>query len=235
MSSILSRFKAIFQAQANAVADQMEDPGASLDYSLTKLEGNRRQLSRDLIEVSAAKQRLENQRDEVAAAVDKYEKQARASVEAGRDDLARTALERKHEAEVRQAELEANIAHLERQVENLKQTQANLDRKITLFRSKKEELKSIYDSSQAQLRVREALSGISEDLADVGNTIQRAEARIQEMQSRADAIDALVAEGVLTDVLEPDTDDIDRELARIGRSQAVDEELARLKSEVEDA
>jgi len=235
MSSILARFKAIFQARANAVADQLEDPSASLDFSLTKLEENRRQLSRSLIEVSAAKRRLENQRDQMAAAVKKHEQQARAAVEAGRDDLARTALERKHEAEARRAELEANIASLERQAENLKQTQINLDRKITLFRSKKEELKSVYDSSQAQLRVREALAGISEDLADVGNTIQRAEARIQELQSRAEAIDALVAEGVLTDVLEPDVDDIERELARIGRRHAVDEELARLKAEVQHA
>lgn len=235
MSSILARFKAIFQAQANAVADQLEDPKASLDFSLTKLEENRRQLSRSLIEVSAAKRRLENQRDELARAVEKYEKQARAAVEAGRDDLARTALERKHEAEARRVELEANIASLERQVEHLKRTQINLDRKIALFRSRKEELKSLYDSSQAQLRVREALAGISEDLADVGNTIQRAEARIQELQSRAEAIDALIAEGVLTDVLEPEVDEIDRELTRIGRRHAVDEELARLKAEVEHA
>ncbi len=40
----------------------------------------------------------------------------------------------------------------------------------------------------------------------------------------------LVAEGVLQDVLEPETDDIERELARIGRNQAVEEELARLKA-----
>lgn len=230
--SILSRFTAIFQARANAVADQMEDPKASLDYSLTKLEENRRQLSRSLVEVSAAQQRLENQRDQMAAAAEKYSEQARASVEAGRDDLARTALQRKQEAEARQAELEINIANLEQQVTNLKQSQINLDRKITLFRSKKEELKAIYDSSQAQVRVQESLSGISEDLADVGNTIQRAEARIQEMQARADAIDGLVAEGVLTDVLDPETDEIDRELARVGRSQAVETELARLKEQV---
>ena len=116
MSSILSRFKAIFQTRANAIADQMEDPKASLDYSLTKLEENRRQMSRSLIDVSAAKRRLENQCDQMAAAATKYGEQARASVEAERDDLARIALERKQEAEARQAELEANIANLERQV-----------------------------------------------------------------------------------------------------------------------
>jgi phage shock protein A len=230
---LLSRFRAIFQAKANQVVDQMEDPKASLDYSLVKLEESRRQISRSLVEVSAAKTRLEQQRDGLAAAAQKYADQAKAAVEAGRDNLARTALERKQEAQARQAELETNVANLERQAETLKQSQANLERKIALFRSKKEELKAIYDSSKAQLRVQEAVSGVSEDLADVGNTIQRAETRIREMQSRADAIESLVAEGVLSDALAPEADDIDRELARIGRGQAVEEELARLKTEAQ--
>lgn len=230
--SILSRFKAIFQAQANAVADQIEDPKASLDLSLSKLEENRRQLARSLVEVSAAKKRLENQRDQLAAAAARYEEQAQASLQAGRDDMARIVVERKQAAEARQAEVARNVVNLEQQVNTLKQSQSNLDRKIDLFRSKREELKAIYDSSQAQLRVQEAVSGVSEDLADVGNTIQRAEARIQEMQSRASAIDSLVAEGVLADVLEPGVGEIDRELARLGRSQAVEAELARMKREV---
>lgn len=229
MSSLLSRFKAIFQAQANTVADRMEDPAASLDYSLTKLEENRRQITRSLIDVRAARQRLQNQREQMAAAVTKYGEQAQAAVAAGRDDLGRLALQRKQEAEARRKELETNVASLERQVDHLVSSQRTLEHKIESFRSRKEELKSLYASSQAQVQVRGALSGVSEDLADVGNTIQRAEARIQEMQSRADAIDELVAEGVLSDVLEPDVDDLDRELARIGREQAVEAELARLK------
>lgn len=229
--SIVTRFKEIFQARANAAADQLEDPKASLDYSLTKLEENRRQLSRGLIEVSAAKRRLEDQRHQLAAATEKYTEQAKAAVTSDRDDLARIALQRKQETEARQAELESNISSLEFQEKSLKESQVNLDRKIVLFRSRKEELKAIHDSAQAQLRVREALSGVSDDLSDVGNTIRRAESRIREMQSRADAIDNLVAEGVLQDVLEPETDDIDRQLAQIGRTQAIEEELARLKVE----
>lgn len=228
--SIIARFKAIFEAKANAAADSIEDPKASLDYSLRKLEDARRDLSRGLIEVSAAKRRLQSQREQLAAAAARYQQQAQAAVEADRDDLARLALERKQEAEARLVDLDTNIASLERQETTLKENQIKLERKINLFRSKKEELKAIHDSAQAQLRVQESLSGISTDLADVGNTIQRTEARILEMQSRADAIDALVAEGALQDVLEPGTDDIERELARIGRTQAVETELARLKA-----
>jgi phage shock protein A len=112
----------------------------------------------------------------------------------------------------------------------LKQSQASLEHKIDYFRSKKEELKAIYDSSRAQLQIREALSGVSNDLADVGNTIRRAEARIHEMQSRSEAIEGLVNEGILIDVLQPEVDDIDRQLFLVDRKQAVEDELARLKS-----
>jgi phage shock protein A len=231
MSNIIARFKAIFEAKANAAADNIEDPKASLDYSLRKLEDARRDLSQGLIEVSAAKRRLQAQRDQMAAAADKYQQQAAAAVEADRDDLARLALERKQESEARMTELDANIVSLERQEAALKENQIKLDQKIKSFRNRKEELKAVHDSARAQLKVQESLSGISQDLADVGNTIQRTEQRILEMQSRADAIDALVDEGVLQDVLEPETDDIERELSRLGRNQAVEEELARLKAD----
>jgi phage shock protein A len=229
---LLARFKAIFQAQTNKVLEGLEDPKASLDYSLTRLQENLRQVSQSLVEVAAARRALEVQRDQLVAAVAKYEDQAKTALGSGREDLARLALERKQAALAGQAELEANTADLERQVQSLKTTQASLRTKIELFRSKKEELKAIYDSSQAQLRVREALSGISEELADVGNTMRRAEERIRQMQARAEAIDELVAAGAIEDVLEPEADGIERELGRLGRAEAVEAELARLKAEV---
>ncbi len=40
---LLSRFRAIFQAKANQVADQMEDPKANLDYCLVKWEADIRE------------------------------------------------------------------------------------------------------------------------------------------------------------------------------------------------
>ena len=86
--------------------------------------------------------------------------------------------------------LNSNIASLDSQVESLKTSQANMRQKIELFQARKEELKALYDSSRAQLQVKEAASGISKDLADVGHAIQRAETRIQAMQARVEAIEA---------------------------------------------
>jgi phage shock protein A len=228
--SIFTRVKGVFESRANQIVDAFDDPKASLDYSLERLEDNRTQIGRSLVEVGAAKNRLELQRSQIGAAIDKYQEQAQSAVKANREDLARIALERKQDALARQAELEKNIASLNTQEDNLKQSELSLTNKLTLFNAKNEEMKAMYDSSRAQLKMRESMSGISVDLADVGNTIQRAEARIREMQSRSDAIQKLIAEGVFSDVLEPGVDDVDRELSKLDRKQAIEDELARLKA-----
>jgi len=231
MTGIVSKFKAIFKARAYDAAARLEDPHSSLDYSLARLEENRRELNRSLVVVIAARHRLQSQRNRLLESIEKYNQQAGASLNAGRDDLAVRVLAQQQEAASQLAGLETNIASIEDQVESLKQSHAALDRRIALFQSKKEELKALFDSSQAQLRVRESLTGISMDLADVGDTIRRIEERIQMMRSRADAINYLVVEGLLPDALGPGNEDIDRQLRQIDMNNAVEEELARLKSE----
>ena len=77
--------------------------------------------------------------------------------------------------------------------------------KIELFQAKKEELKALYDSSRAQLQVKEAATGISKDLSDAGHAIERAETRINAMQSRVEAINNLIATGALETVREGET------------------------------
>lgn len=230
--SFIAQLKAIFGAKANQALDQIEDPRASLDYSLTRLQASLRQISDSLVEVSTARHTLEAQRSQAQKAIDQAEEQARQSVQLGREDLATRALERKAAAQERLNSLNDNIASLNAQVESLKTSQANMRQKIELFQAKKEELKALYNSSRAQLQVKEAASGISKDLADVGHAIQRAETRIRAMQARVEAIDNLVATGALDDALSPEGDDIDRELARLTRSAAIENDLQRLKAEV---
>lgn len=230
--SFIARLKAIFGSKANQALGQIENPRASLDYSLTRLQASLRHISDSLVEVSTARHTLEAQRGQAQKSVDQAEEQAHQAVQLDREDLATRALERKATAQERLDSLNDNIASLDTQVESLKTSQANMRQKIELFQARKEELKALYDSSRAQLQVKEATSGISKDLADVGHAIKRAETRIQAMQARVEAIDNLVATGALDDALAPEGDDIDRELARLTRAAAVENDLQRLKAEV---
>lgn len=230
--SFFERLRTLFGAKVNQALDGIEDPRAELDYSLTRLQAQLRQISDSLVEVSTAHRNLEAQRNQVQKTIDKTEEQARQAVRVEREDLAARALERKEAAQDHLERLNESIASLDAQVDSLKVSQANLRQKIEIFQARKEELKALYDSSRAQLKVKEAASGISKDLSDAAHAIQRAETRIQGMQSRVDAIDDLISTGALEDVLAPEGDDIDRELAALTRDAAVESELERLKAEV---
>ena len=232
---LLSRISRIFRAEANEALDKMEDPRRALDYGLVELEENLQKVLRSVLDVAANKRKLEMQHERLNENIAKYERQAREALAIDREDMARIALERKQESVARRDELENSISSVDKQLQSLERSQANLRTHIDDFRSRKEELAAVYDAARAQLQVRETLTGVSQDITDVGSAIRRAEERIIETQARVEALDDLVAIGAVEDILSAGKDDIDRELERIGRSAAVDAELKRLKGKADGA
>jgi phage shock protein A len=79
------------------------------------------------------------------------------------------------------------------------------------------------------VRIGEAVHGLSEEMADVGLTIQRVEDKTEKLRARSLAIDELAASGVLTDLTRPGEDRLGQELRQISASQNVEAELAALK------
>ena len=71
-------------------------------------------------------------------------------------------------------------------------------------------------------------------MADVGLAMQRALDKTENMKARADAVQELEAAGTFDDVtaLGSGEDDIDRQLKQLSSQPAVDEDLAKLKSEL---
>jgi phage shock protein A len=75
------------------------------------------------------------------------------------------------------------------------------------------------------------MSGIGEEMGDVGLAIQRAEDKTAQMQARGQAIDELIASGALDDASQLNAgDDISRELDALSSTSDVEAELARLKA-----
>jgi phage shock protein A len=102
---------------------------------------------------------------------------------------------------------------------------------VDAFRTRKETIKATYTAAEAQTRINEAFSGISEEMGDVGMAIQRAEDKTAQMQARAGAIDELMASGALDDV-GGRRDDIQSELDLMSANSDVERELAMLKGEL---
>jgi len=103
---------------------------------------------------------------------------------------------------------------------------------VEAFRTQKETIKATYTAAEAQTRIGEAVSGISEEMGDVGMAVQRAQDKTAQMQARAGAIDELMASGALDDVTGTGRDDIQAELDQMRGGQDVELELERLKGEI---
>lgn len=226
---MFSRMSTIVKSKMNRLLDSAEDPRETLDYSYEKQLEMLQNVKRGVVEMVTAKRRIQQQADRVQENIARLDRQARQAVEAGRDDLARLALERKQTSLTELEGLDEQIAGMEREQEKLTQAEQRLQVKVDAFRHQKEIIKAQYTAAQAQVRIGAALGGISEEMGDVSLAVQRAENKTDQMRAKAGAIDELVESGVLDDITGP-RDDIDRELAQISASSNVEAELAALKN-----
>jgi phage shock protein A len=229
---VMKRVSTIFRAKANKQLDRLEDPRETLDYSYqTQLELLQK-VRRGVADVATSRKRVELQMNQLQQTGDKLDRQARDSLAAGREDLAREALSRKSGVQGQLTDLQSQYASLQGEEEKLTAASQRLQAKVDAFRVRKETIKATYTAAEATTRINEVFTGISEEMSDVGLAVQRAEDKTEQMKARAGAIDELMASGALTDAIGPPPDDIQAELDRMGSPQGVDAELERMKAEL---
>ena len=231
MPGLMSRASTIVKAKFSKLLDRAEDPGETLDYSYEQQLQLLQNVKRGVADVVTAKKRLQMQTEQLEQSVVKLETQARQALGAGREDLARQALERKSAVQQQLQGLDQQVQGLEAQQEKLVASEKQLQAKIEAFRSQKEVIKAQYSAAEAQVKVGEAATGIGRGMEDTGLAIQRAKDKTEELQARASAIDELTAAGALDDLTD-DRTQLDRELAQISSTSQVEDELAKLKAEV---
>jgi phage shock protein A len=228
---LMKRLSTVFHAKANKVLDRAEDPRETLDLSYQKQLELLTKVRRGVADVATSRKRLELQAAQLQQAAAKLEGQARQAMSAGREDLARDALTRRSAIGTQLAQLETQHVQLDAEEKKLVDASRRLEAKVEAFRSQKETIKATYTAAEAQAKIGEAFSGISEEMGDVGLAVQRAEEKTLALQSRAGAIDELMASGALDDVTRS-SDPIQAELDRMSAGSGVDAELARLRAEL---
>jgi phage shock protein A len=224
------RFTLIFQSKANKALDRAEDPRETLDYSYQKQVDLLAKVRRGVADVATSRKRVELQINQLEQQSTKLTDQAQKAITMDREDLAREALTRKSGLSTQIGDLKTQLTQLQAEEEKLILAQQRLQAKVEAFRTRKETIKATYTAAEAQTRINEAMSGIGDELGDVGAAIQRAEDKTAQMQARAGAIDELIASGALEDVSAVGGgDDISRELDAMSSQADVEAELAALK------
>jgi phage shock protein A len=225
------RFSTVVSARANRVIDKLEDPRETLDYAYQRQAEMLQKVKRGLLDVATGRKRLEMQGEQLQAKAAKLHEQAKRAMELGREDLAREALRRRAAIEPELESLKAQHAAISADETKLTEASRRLAAHLEALRTRKETIKAGYTAAEAQTRVGEALSGISDEMSDIGAAVQRAEDKATTLQARAGAIDDLLASGALDDA-SISRDTLDAEFGRAVTASSVEAELARLKAEL---
>src|SRR3990170_3247725 len=230
MSGIFQRISLIFRAKTDKALEKMGAPRQTIDYSYQRQLELLQKVRRGVADVATSRKRIELQANGLTTQADKLTQQAQKALEVGREDLAREALSRRSGLQQQMTDLQAQHAQLQGEEEKLTRASQRLQAKVDAFRTKKEPLKPSYPAAEAQPRINEAFTGISEEMGDVGLAIQLAEDKTQQMQARAGAIDELLASGALDDPTGTAKDDITLELEQLASTSDVENELARMRA-----
>ena len=225
-----TRIRMLFATKASSALDRAEDPREVLDYAYSQQQQLLVSLRRGLVDVATSKQQLEQQAQRLLDSIPKLDDQARRALGAGREDLARVALERKRTATTEAESLTKQIAEVSADKDRLSAQERALQVRIEQFRTHRDVVSARYSAAEAEVRVKESLAGVSGELAELGMAVGRAEEKADRLQARARAIDSLVDIGSLPSA--GGGDYVETELLRITQGSEIDGELARIKAEL---
>ncbi|PXV63227.1 phage shock protein A (PspA) family protein [Halanaerobium congolense] len=226
---IFKRMKKVFEAKMSKFVDEVEDPEELLDISLQEMKEHLQQVQKSLLELTTIKKGLEKDLDDVKDKVELAQEQAQTAMDIEKEELARAALEKKADLNDKKTILKTKIEKIENKIEVIKSNKKTLAEQIKKLETKREELTFINKSADAQLEVKEIITGASSDITDLNEQIKRAEEKIQKKEAKLSAIDELVANGELINDFNSE-DDIEKSLNQIERDSKIEEELANLRS-----
>ena len=230
--SVFKRMSDVMQEKLNHVLAGAENPAEALDLSYEKQVEALQQVRRSVADVLTSEKRLELQAAQLRQNEAKLQEQARTALQQGREDLARLALQRSQEAYAQLDGLPSQVEQLKAQEQKLELTAQKLQAKVEAFRTQKETLKAEYTAASASTKVGEAVTGLSEEMADTSMMIDRAREKTTQMQARAAAIDQLVDSGTLDQIGADSSADIDRQLQAASSDVAVAKQLESMKRQL---
>jgi phage shock protein A len=221
---IFQKLSLLLRSNINDAIARAENPEKVLNQLIADM---REQLSKAKQEVAVAiadEQKLRTQVEEEARQSREWEKRAMLAVKEGRDDLAKQALVRQQEHAERAQSLDDTWRRQAEETEKVKASLRELNDKIEEAKRKKNLLVAKQKRAQAQRRIHETMSGLSDRSAF--DAFERVAEKIEDSERKALAA-SQVTEALSGDTLETQFkqletgDDMDRRLAELKRQMGL--------------
>ena len=214
---VFSRMTDILKSNINEALDRAEDPEKMIRQMVREMEEAVGKATASVGTAVANQKRLERQYKEKEDQVNEWQGKAERAVEAGQDDLARRALERK--GVLLQATRELEPAHKESKqaADQLRLQLRELKTKLEEARTRQGTLVARHRAAEARKRLAQSISGLG---SDAFSSFERFEQKIESSEAEAEAHSEITG----------DIENIEREMRQLEQGKEVEDELASLKA-----
>ncbi len=222
---IFQKFSTVLKSNINDLIARAENPEKMLNQIILDMRDQLSKAKREVAAAIADERKLRAQLDDEIKQTRDWEHRAMLAVKEGRDDLAKQALIRQQEHAQRASSLEQTWTSQAEETEKLKGSLRQLNDKIEEAKRKRNLLIAKQKRAQAQRRIHETMSGLSDTSAF--EAFNRMAEKIEESERRS------VAQAEVTEALVGDT--LEQEFVRLesGSSDAgVEDRLLALKQEM---
>ncbi|HEX6178862.1 MAG TPA: PspA/IM30 family protein [Thermoanaerobaculia bacterium] len=222
---LFDRLSQLLRSNINDLISRAEDPEKMLNQILVDMRGQLVKAKQQVASAIADEKRLRDQTDAEYRNAEEWERRAMLAVQENRDDLAKQALVRQSEHFQHAQQLEQTWQAHRLETEKLKNSLRDLNDKIEEAKRKKNLLVARQRRAQAQKRITETMSSLSEKSAF--EAFARMEERIENSERMLKA-SAEIDEEVTGDRLQGQF----RQLERAAGSTTVDARLLELKQKM---
>ena len=190
--AIVQRFWTMLKSNLNHLIGRAEDPEKMLNQMLLDMQEQLINAKKQVAVAIADEKRLLKQHEDEKAKAKEWEDKAMLAVRAGKDDLAKQALDRKTEHDKMANSFEQQWQSQRQAVEQLKVALNSLNDKISEAKRKKNLLVARARRAEAQKTISDTMSGMSK--TNALDTIDRMEQKIDQMEAEAQATSELANE-----------------------------------------
>jgi phage shock protein A len=179
---IFDRLSSLIRSNINDLISSAENPEKMLNQIIIDMRTQLAKAKQQVAGAIADERRLRDQVDAEYKQVQDWEKRAMLAVQEGRDDMAKQALMRHNEHMTHAQQLEATWQSHKAETEKLKGALRELNDKIEEAKRKKNLLIARQKRAEAQKRIADTMSSVSEKSAF--EAFARIEARVEENERR---------------------------------------------------
>jgi phage shock protein A len=220
---IFSRMTDIINSNVNSMLDSAEDPEKMIRLIIQEMEDTLVEVRSSSARVMADRKTVSRRVQRLHEEMDQWEAKAKLAISKGREDLAKAALLEKQTIGEEVAAVESELLALDEHIVQLHDEVSQLQQKLSDAKSKRKAMQMRSKTVESRIKVKRQIQ--REIVDEAFSKFERFERRMDNLEGQVEAMD--LGRDVPVDLA--------AQIEALAEDEIINEELSRLKSEVESS